>query len=374
MTTLILGIVTLLLLIIYLHRLMIFYFGLDKLSSGLNRNQHSVSVVIPARNEAMNISRCLDALIQQNYPADKFEVIVINDRSDDGTEQIVHKYSRLRHNVRYISVLQNQIVDSPKKHAITLGIKASRNEIIMTTDADTVAPPNWIKSMVAHFTDDVGVVAGPVMFHKSAETKLSLKVQSLEFISLILAGMGSIGSGQPIIANGANLSYRKSVFESVDGFEGIDRLPSGDDDLFIQKVHSRTEQKVTYSIDTESVIYTEPVKSLRQFVHQRSRWASKGAHYNNTSLTVYLLSVYFLYLVLTTMMFLALLGHISFIFPLFLFVIKMVFDCAFIRKGLTLLKRRDLLPYLPLAEFFQLAYIVVTSFLGFIGSYRWKEK
>ena len=369
----IVGIAVSLLLIIYCLNLLRFYIGLTNLSSDSNPRQFSVSVLIPARNEAGRIAECLDRLIRQNFPMDKLEIIVINDRSEDETESVVLDYCSRYSNIRLINIEANHKKGSSKKYAITMGIQKSNNDIIFTTDADCISSPNWINEMISHYDDDVGIVAGPVMIHPGTETNIYLKIQSLEFTSLVIAGMGSAGFGRPIIANGANLSYRRSVFFDVNGFEGIETLPSGDDDLFIQKVNAENMHKIVYTTEPDSIVYTNPVQSIKAFIHQRSRWASKGAHYNNKSLILYLVSVYLLYLYFIVSIPLAIVGCISPLLPIALFIIKLSFDSLLIFKGLTILNRNDLFKYLPLAEIFQVIYVVIAGFLGFIGVYRWKE-
>jgi len=368
----IINLIALSLFILYAFQVIKFYIGLNRLAPGLNNHCYSVSIIVPARNESTNISRCLDSLIQQNYPAEKMEIIVVNDRSDDNTELVVEQYCSKHPFIKLLNIEKDQISSAPKKFAIEKGIESSIHEIIITTDADSMASQNWVNAIISHFQHNVGVVAGPVMFHKNDETNFYSRIQSLEFLSLIIAGMGSIGMNEPIIANGANLAYRKTVFNQVDGFSGIDDLKTGDDDLFIQKVNESTSHKIVYATTSDSVIYTKPARSCYEFIKQRTRWASKGSRYESNSLKLYLIAVYFLYLYMLLVIPFILLGLIKATFPLIIFFMKLILDAILMKKGLNLLNRSDLLKYIFPTELFQLIYVVLVGFLGFFDLYQWK--
>lgn len=360
--------------IIYLSQIIRFYIGLFRLNRCTNHHLFSTSIIIPARNEADQIDKCLASLIVQNYPKEKIEIIVVNDNSTDATESIVRKFSTNHDHIKLIALAESHPILSPKKHAITSGIQSSQNELIFTTDADCFAHPDWLRTMVSCFESDVGMVTGLVILNKTDEQTLFHKVQSLEFLSLVLAGAGSIGFDVPIIANGANLAYRRSVFDEVNGFSGIETLRSGDDDLLIQKIARLTSWKIKCATELSSIISTKPVPSLKAFINQRIRWASKGIHYHNPLFVLYLISVYFFYLLLFCAVPFSILNWQKFPLPAIVLSIKMLFDFIFLIKSTTMVHRRDLLKYFPLAELFQIPYILVVGFLGLWGKYRWKGR
>ena len=178
-------------------------------SNKIEKYNTFLSIVIPVRNEEKNICKCLESIKNQNFPNDLFEIIVINDDSTDltfeKTNQFIAENPEL--SLKLIS-LQSNIIG--KKRAIQEGIRNSKGELILTTDGDCEANPNWISTIVSFYeTEKPEMIIAPVVFHN--EKNIFEKIQSLEFLSLI----GSAGSSailkNPILCNGANLAYSKSA-------------------------------------------------------------------------------------------------------------------------------------------------------------------
>ncbi len=359
---------------IYILNVVQFYRGLFRLRTGKNENLYSISIIIPARNEAENIESCLNALLAQSYPHDKIEIIVVNDHSTDDTAAIIDVYQSRYNNFKALHLTERVTNISPKKHAISMGIEHSSHQIIFTTDADCIVTNTWLQSMVRYFEDNVGVVCGFVVFNQQKEITLFHKVQSVEFLSLVFAGAGSIGLDLPLIGNGANLAYRRNVFNDVDGFSEHKTLISGDDDLFIQKVAHTTDWKIRFAAETSAIVSTSPVLSFREFLNQRSRWASKGIHYHNPFFVLYLISVYLFYTILFLTIPISIYHFKSLPFLLIAFVCKIIADFLLLDKGTSLVLRRDLLKYFLLAEIFQIPYILYVGIAGLFGKFTWKEK
>ena len=136
------------------------FLGLFRNRKGRNNALSMVSVIVAARNEEENIEDCLSALALQDYPDDMYEVVVVNDRSSDGTEQIARSFEDRYYNFSLLNVTGEPLYACPKKNALNLGIESSRGEIILLTDADCRPPCSWISDMVGHFEPEVGLVAG----------------------------------------------------------------------------------------------------------------------------------------------------------------------------------------------------------------------
>lgn len=363
-------IILLLLCMIYTTRIFCFFSGLFKPRNGSNQTLYPISIIIPAKNEAENIGKCLDSILTQNYPAKKVEVIVIDDHSVDGTNSIVQKFAAIDSRIKLIHLTNNASRLSSKKRAIECGIQNSTHDIIFTTDADCIAPTGWLRGMMAYFEPRIGMVAGAVLFEENSS--LFSRLQSLEFLGLISAGAASIAMERPIIANGANLAYRKSAFLQVNGYEGHRHLISGDDDLLMQKIARETNWKVTFAFNPSTFIVTSPAKNLTTFLNQRSRWASKGVHYQDHSLVIFLISTYFFYLMLLLTLPLSFFGYHLFWVPIICFFMKLLVDFMLVLKGCKLFGKIHLLKYFPLAEILQLPYIVYVGFAGFLGKFKWK--
>ena len=262
----------------------------------------SITVVIPARNEEATIGPCVDSVLAVDYPADRLEVIVVDDDSQDRTAEQVRQRmaaavpalayaggglaeaddeSEGDGRLRLVQIPENRRRDrAHKKRAIEKAVAHARGDIILTTDADCVVPPGWARSMAAQFTGpEVAFVSGPVRFAVEPTDGLFVRLQALDFFGLMACGAGGIGIGRPNLANGANVGYRRETFEAMGGFSGIDHVTSGDDELLMQKVAYETPLDVRFCADPEAMVVTEPVRSFGTFVQQRKRWASKGANY-----------------------------------------------------------------------------------------------
>jgi cellulose synthase/poly-beta-1,6-N-acetylglucosamine synthase-like glycosyltransferase len=362
----------LLLTLVYFSVILFFFIGLFFLKSGRNTNQFPVTIIIPARNEAMRISACLDSLQKQTYPAELIQIIVIDDHSTDPTAKTVQSFSEKDNRIQLLSADQLIPGKSPKKMAINKGIEFSQNEFIFTLDADCEVAPDWLAGMMRCFEPQVGVVVGPVSYHH--EKNLFQKVQSLEFLGLVTAGAGSIGMKHPIIANGANLAYRKAAFNAVGGFTSFENISSGDDDLLIQKIAQETKWEIRFAANHQAIVHTNPADSLQQFLNQRVRWASKSLIYPTIWLKIVLILIYLFYgsfLLAGPLIYFKLLSSTFFYVG---FLSKLLIDFLTIFKGCNLLNRKKLLRYFPLAEILQIPYILYAGASGVFGNFHWKGR
>jgi cellulose synthase/poly-beta-1,6-N-acetylglucosamine synthase-like glycosyltransferase len=362
------------LVLIYSFKILSFFWGLYRIKPGQNHNIYSVTIVVPARNEEENIAACLDSVVTQDYPADKFEIIVIDDNSKDNTENIIQTYCDRYPFVQLISLGICPTGISPKKRALEVGIKAASGEIILTTDADCIASPNWIQGIIRHYGDDVGMVAGLVAFPPQSENTLFHRIQSLEFIGLTTAGIGSIGINDPIIANGANLSFRKSAFDEVRGYQGNSHIISGDDDLLLQKIDQSTDWRIAAAISPDTIVHTKPVSDFNSFMNQRIRWASKSFIYKKISLVVFLVAVYLFYLLIFVSLPFSVRFFAIFPYPAIALFVKFFVDFLLILKGTAIVNRKDLRRYFLIADFAQIPYILYVGFASVVKTFEWKER
>ena len=242
-----------------------------------------VTVVIPARDEEATIGPCVDSVLAGDYPADRLDVIVVDDDSSDRTAEVVQARAAHDDRLRLVHIPENRRrATAHKKRAIEKAIGVARGTIILTTDADCTVPPGWVRTMMAPFADpDVSFVSGPVRYDLGERPSLFIRVQAMDFFGLMAIGGGGITMGRPNLANGANVAYRRSVFERLGGFSGIDHVASGDDELLMQKMAYGTEgpHAVRFCADPAALVLTAPAPTLRALVHQRKRWASKTTNY-----------------------------------------------------------------------------------------------
>lgn len=280
MTTIILSFLLLTGAAIYLVFTRWVFKGLNKLNEEpiLSDSLPTVSVVLPARNEAHNIEETLESLAGQDYPRDKFEVIIVNDRSEDATSSIISRYARKYDNFIKVDIDNLPPNISPKKNAVEWGVAASKGEIIATTDADCIHSPLWLKTIVSYFKPDVGLVAGLAVLEPDDES-WAHRLHALDYISNTLVGAGAIGNGSAMNCTAANLAYRYQTFIELGGFGETGNIVSGDDEFFLHRIIGSKKWKASYAVGEHSIVRSLPPESVKGILDQRLRWGSKGIYY-----------------------------------------------------------------------------------------------
>jgi len=364
----------LLFLLHYLFFLQRIFRGLKNLKLTANENIpfEFISIIIPFRNEEENIIANLKSIESQFYPPDKFEVIYVNDFSEDNSLELLKKNIK-KNNISVLSVPDDFSKNAHKKRAVRFGIENAKGMIIVTTDADCVHDEEWLKSLMQSFDPVTGFVSGPVEFE--TDNGLFSEFQKLEFAGLVLCGAGLIGAGHPTICNAANIAYRKKVFDEVGGFKDQMNLSSGDDELLMQKIAKDSDFKVKFCIDKKSIVRTFPNKTIGDFYQQRKRWASKGLFYSDKSLVLKLILIYLFYVGLVAQIILGLTFQPIFLLSLLSsLILKVIFEFRIISKGKEILFNDLRLKYLFVAEIFQVPYIIFTGLVGAFGNYLWKSR
>ena len=265
-------------------------------SAAMSKDNPLVTIIVAARDEEKSIGRCLQALIQQTYPANKYEIIIVDDGSADSTASIVISFSQRYPNVHLLSLsAEIEQGNGSKPSAITKGIGQAVGDIILTTDADCIVPPRWVEVMTNHFNGDVAFVAGPVSEQPSSN--FFSKLEHLEFLGLITTAAGLIGSGRPIICNGANLAYRKDAFISAGGFG--QNGSSNDDESLMNRIVKRKLGKIVFAPESDAMIVTQSSNTATSFMRQRIRWANKRGRYEDKSIFLLLICLYLFFLSFT---------------------------------------------------------------------------
>lgn len=242
-------------------------------------NTPPVSVVVCAHNEYNNLQDYLTILLDQDYPC--YEVIVVDDSSEDGSDLLLERWSRQYPNLYHTFVPRGARVLSSKKLALTIGIKAANHEHVLLTDADCRPESRyWIREMVKGFnTSQIEVVLG---FSPYFEKKgLLNRLIGYDTLFNGLQYMGMARAGKPYMGVGRNLAYKRSTFFSTNGFKGLLGNQAGDDDLFINRVATRHNTNVI--CNRESIIWSEPKTTWREWFHQKRRHLSVSPHYRTSS-------------------------------------------------------------------------------------------
>ncbi|HEY1006640.1 MAG TPA: glycosyltransferase [Sphingobacteriaceae bacterium] len=330
-----------------------------------------ISVLIAARNEEEKIGATLEDIVRQNYPAGLLEVIVVDDHSTDGTSAIVESYAG--RGVRLIRLNEEKALNSYKKKAISEAIRQAEGELIVTTDADCRMGPDWLRTIARFYEENrFRLISSPVAYFK--EQGIFEKLQTLEFLYLIGLGASTIGNRMPSTCNGANLAYRKDVFLQLDGFQGIDDLASGDDELFLHKVAAAFPGSIGFCKSRAAIVYTYAKPTLSEFLMQRKRWASKSTRYKNKWVVALGVSIWFFNLVILLSVLVGLFEPVYLVPAIAALLFKFSAELLFLAPLVRFIKRVKLLALLPVLSVIHVLYMVYIGIAGNSGRYDWKGR
>lgn len=240
-----------------------------------NPKRIPISVIVCAKNEAVNVAKYVPLLAEQDYP--DFEIVLIDDASSDNTLELFEAFEKQYSNIRLVKVENNEAFWGNKKFALTLGIKAAKNEYLLFTDADCHPnSPHWIKEMSSQFTMNKTIVLGYGAYERVANSFLN-KIIRFETMLTAVQYFGWAKSGRPYMGVGRNLAYKREEFFNVNGFIEHMKIRSGDDDLFINEAANAKNTTTCYS--PESFTYSEPKKTFKEWFTQKRRHVSTAGYY-----------------------------------------------------------------------------------------------
>lgn len=339
-----------------------------------NTSVTQFSIVIPFRNEEMNLPTLLNSLQQLTYPTSKFEVILVDDASEDKSEELIKKYLIKNPALDNFRIIKNvRTTASPKKDAIKTAINSANNDWILTTDADCSFNAQWLNIYDNYIQlHNPSMIAGPVLY--SANGNFISQFQLLDGLSLQAVTMSSFGLKIPILCNGANIAYKKDAFETVNGFSDNDHIASGDDIFMLEKMLQLDKTKVHFLKSEHAIVRTQPQPTWPEVINQRIRWASKTKHQRNgisqsLGMLVFLTNLFIIVGVLFAM------NDLKFL-PYFLafFLLKFIIDLSIILMTSRFFKAHIKGIYFMFSALCY-PYIIVGVVLGsLIGTYTWKGR
>ncbi len=358
------------LIFLYISALLKLGRGFKNLKTGENKNRPGVSVVIAARNEEYTIKQCLAAVLAQNYPKNKMEIVVIDDRSNDTTFEVVEQLAKAQPQIKLLQIKDRASDFAPKKRAIDLGIQNACGEIIVTTDADCRPKPEWISELIKHFEPEVGMVAG-FNPYKTEKPTLFYQMLALDYFAMASVAAASASLNYPVSCTGGNLAYRKSVYEEIGGFQKFHNWVSGDDDFFLEQIRENSTWKIRYTTNPKTFVSTTPPETFKDFVQQRIRYASKGRHYSLT-VTIGLLGVYLINLFILIGPILSILRPEILLVWLIGWGLKALSEFFFLKKGQKEFQTKFKPTVFLLTTVLHPIYIVLAGLLGQFSSFSWK--
>ena len=342
-----------------------------------------ISIIIPARNEEQNIALCLQSVLDQTYPANLFEIIVVDDHSTDNTAEIVELFNKENVHCIFLKDFVTDNLNSYKKKAIEIAITQSTGDLIVTTDADCFMGNNWLQTIASFYEKyKPAFIAAPVAIN--CNNRFLAIFQALDFMTLQGITGASVFKKMHSMCNGANLAYEKIAFKEVGGFKGIDNIASGDDMLLMHKIYQRYPDRILFLKSKEAIVQTKPMDTWKGFFNQRIRWASKADKYDDKRILMVLILVYFFNLLLLLLPIMAMFNNQ--VFSIFnfqcsiinywflLLILKTLIELFFLFPVARFFNKQPILWWFPLAQPFHILYTVVAGWLGKFGSYTWKSR
>jgi len=303
----------------------------------------SVSVIICAKNEESFLEKNLSQVLDQEYP--NYEVIVVNDGSTDGTQEILDGMQKKYPHLRSLIIHEGNVNKHGKKLPLTIGIKNAQYEYLVFTDADCRPASNgWLKDIISAFDTDTEIVLGYGAYARTKGFVNSLIRMDtfqigLQYLSLAMAGMPYMGVGR-------NLAYKKSLFVKHKGFAPHTNIPSGDDDLFVNKAASRFNTRIAACPDCVTI--SEPKASFKEWVRQKRRHVSTAKYYKGS--TLFMLGSITISQYCFWLSFIGLLFTPWWSIALSLFGIRLIMQMLIYGKAMKKLGESDLLVYSPIIE------------------------
>lgn len=326
-----------------------------------------VSVVLCAKNEYANLKKNIPLIINQDYP--EFEVVIVNDASDDETIFLLEDLEREYKHITVVNITQDLNFFKGKKFPLSVGIKSARYENLLLTDADCAPAGNlWIKKMASNFDAATEVVLGYGKYKQepgwlNTVIRYETLMTAVQYFSYALMGIPYMGVGR-------NLAYKKSLFLKNKGFIAHYNIDSGDDDLFINKVAGKKNTRI--EIDPESFTISQGKQTFSEWWLQKRRHLSTGKYYKFSH--KFLLGLYSLSLILVIICFIFLLTFkVNILIVLILFGIRLLSKLAIIKKACERLTEKKLLLLSPLIELYLLGIFPVMILANLvIKRNKWK--
>ncbi|MBN1561286.1 glycosyltransferase [candidate division KSB1 bacterium] len=267
-------------LLYFLALALLFRFARASTRSRKSQIEPFASIIVAVYNGGASVLNCLDALSAQDYPRTKYEIIVVDDQSTDGTLERLVKFAE-KQPILLLQNSQRGKYRSTKKSALELGISRARGDIMLFTDADCLPGKTWLKAMVEYFDEETALVAG--FSPQTATNKVLRHLLTVDAAAAALVAAAAIAAGRGITCSGRNLAYRKDAFTAVGGFARTPDSVSGDDDFVLQAISMRRRWKIRYAFDKSTMVLSAGPQNVKSFLQQKRRHISAGKYFPRTA-------------------------------------------------------------------------------------------
>ncbi len=330
----------------------------------------TLSIIVAARNEAEHIGNLLNDLCAQNYPHDRYQILVVDDHSEDNTPDIARGFE----GVEMILLSQLQGKKTGKKEALKAAIRQASGEILLFTDADCRVGPGWARRMVSGFSDEkTHMISGPVIL--TGDGGIFQSLQQLEFISLMASTAGSASLGWPLMANGANMAVRKATWNNVNNLITGQQHASGDDMFLMLAIRKFLGKKsVIFMNDADAIVTTPAEENFSEFFRQRRRWVSKSKYYKNVWINSAGLIVFAQSIILTITLIAGFFDQAFLYFAALLFSTKLIADFPLLLLATKSYKKQTLMWWYFPVQIIYPFYILTSALAGIIFKVNWKGR
>jgi glycosyltransferase involved in cell wall biosynthesis len=323
-------------------------------------------LLVCAKNEAENLKKYIPLWLEQEYP--NFEIILINDASNDATLEVMEAFAAENSEISIVNVVNNEAFWGSKKYALTLGIKRAKNQRMLFTDADCQpASKEWLSSMASNFSDQKQLVLGygAYLKHPGLLNRLiryETLITALQYFSYAKAGIPYMGVGR-------NLGYTANLYYDNNGFTSHIKIPSGDDDLFVNEVG--TSKNTEICIAEEAFTFSLPKRSWKAWWLQKKRHITTAKHYKPKH--KFLLGFYYLFNLLFWILLISSFLLLNWQTVVIVVGFRFAFQYVVVGMAASKLAEKDLIPFIPILELF-LVFIQMSIFISNCTSksIRWK--
>lgn len=353
-------------LLLYFVLLLVILIGMEKPTDELNASLPFIkfSILIPARNEFLHIEKCIQSVLDNEYPTDHFEIIVINDHSDDGTHEVLKKFTE--------KIVVLNAVEEGKKKAIEIGVKQARYDAIITLDADCVVSKQWLMAWSQHITIDGSTISTGIV-HVQNHKSIIGHYESMDTLNLMAVTNFGINNDLFLLGNGANLYFRRDFYLRSKTQE---EYASGDD-VFLLKKAKNEGQKISFNNHLKSAVYTNGQMSFSQLLMQRRRWSTKTKGYANIRLISIQSIVFLVNILMPVLIVSSLLCYTkTFLLHTLIFVLtKFVIELFYLAYLSYTHKTKSLnINFISSFAINTFVYLYMSYYAVFPGEYKWKNR
>lgn len=346
------------------------------LEEGNGTSRPFISILIAARNEEKKLPGCLASLLQSQYPRDRFEIIVVDDCSEDATFAVAQRFANAHTAVRVLTAGERLPGSSGKSSALAQGAAQARGELLLFTDADCLVPPTWLPSLAGSFDKATGLAGAFTLlcppawafpFLQEHHDTIFAKLQTLDWIYLLAIGAGAAGLGRPVSIIGNNFGVRREAYEQIGGHARLG-FSIVEDFALMRKIADMHNWRVHFFMNAKNAIFSHPAKTWREFLEQRRRWTAGGREFGGFA---------------KYLMWLALGGHLAVAaaafhsLPLFALGLgaMLAMDFLLLWRATAALQCQSLLKYfIPFRVYFLLYNLLLTPFFLFPTAVGWKGR